>query len=515
MIGKISLSLRGTLLAAFGAMILLGSAMGAIGVYGMRSIAAADRRLYTNYTIPLMNLERISDGFQKSRVALFKIEAFDGARDLAADAGDIAAFLRAVDDNSRDYESSILTEEGRRLFAAFALPYAEFKTDVASLLALARGGATGGAYRDGLGRTKAVADAVQAGIDGLVDRKLSQARSIAASNGALSAASTLEALVALGIGIVCAIAIGLAVVRSVMLSVGGEPTVVAAIARRVAEGDLDIGASGDARRTGIFKALTDMAERIGEIVVAVQESARQVAEGSGQVSDAAQTLSQGAAEQAASGEEVSASVEQMSAAIRQNADSAAATEAIAVESAGDAEAGAALVATTAAAMKEIGSTIGVIDEIARRTNLLALNAAIEAARAGEVGKSFAVVATEVRDLAERSRGSASEITELSARSLSVAEGAGKKIGETVPGIRRTAALVREISASCKEQSAGIDQIAAALEQLDTVVQGNAASSEELASTAEELSAQADRLSDTVSFFRTRTSRRAAAPSPNR
>jgi methyl-accepting chemotaxis protein len=214
-------------------------------------------------------------------------------------------------------------------------------------------------------------------------------------------------------------------------------------------------------------------------------------------------MSQGATEQAASGEEVSASVEEMSSIIKQNADNAYSTEATASKSAGDAEAGAASVATAVVAMKEISAKIGIIDEIARQTNLLALNAAIEAARAGDVGKGFAVVASEVRKLAERSQGSAAEILALSGRSLSVAEGAGAKIGETVPGIRRTAELVQEISASCREQSAGVDQIAKALTQLDTVIQQNAGSSEELASTAEELASQAEQLSETISYFKTR------------
>ena len=60
---KKRLSLKGTLLGAFAAMILLSSAIGAIGIYGMRTMATADQKLYTNYTIPLMNLEQMCEGF--------------------------------------------------------------------------------------------------------------------------------------------------------------------------------------------------------------------------------------------------------------------------------------------------------------------------------------------------------------------------------------------------------------------------------------------------------------------
>ena len=165
-------------------------------------------------------------------------------------------------------------------------------------------------------------------------------------------------------------------------------------------------------------------------------------------------------------------------------------------------------------MKEIAGKISIIEEIARQTDLLALNAAVEAARAGEHGRGFAVVAAEVRKLAERSQSAASEITQLSRSSTSVAERAGELLGRLVPDIQRTADLVQEINAASQEQSTGSAQVNKALQQLDQVIQHNASAAEELASTSEELSAQAEQLQASVSFFRLEgTLRPAALPGP--
>ncbi|MCK4509557.1 MAG: hypothetical protein KAU27_13485, partial [Desulfuromonadales bacterium] len=259
-------------------------------------------------------------------------------------------------------------------------------------------------------------------------------------------------------------------------------------------------------------ALDSMAEKLTETISQVIVSTENVSMGSQGLSEASQQMSEGATEQAASAEEASSSIEEMSANIRQNADNALQTEKIAVQAVQDTREASLAAAENMTAMKTIATKVTIIDEIARQTNLLALNAAIEAARAGEHGWGFAVVAAEVRKLAERSQIEAAEISELSASSVDVAERSTKLLEAMVPNIQKTAELVQEVAAASREQDAGAEQISSAIGQLDQVIQQNASTSEEMASTAEELSGQAEQLQDLVAFFKVGdTTERQSAP----
>jgi methyl-accepting chemotaxis protein len=295
--------------------------------------------------------------------------------------------------------------------------------------------------------------------------------------------------------------LGWLISRSILRQLGGEPTVIAGITDRLAEGDLTMIFEGDGKNDhSVHASLRNMVAKLKSVVGDVMSAADNVASGSQELSSTAQQMSQGATEQAASAEEISSSMEEMASSIRQNTDNAMQTEKISIKSSVDAKDGGKAVTETVAAMKEIATKISIIEEIARQTNLLALNAAIEAARAGEHGKGFAVVASEVRKLAERSQSAAGEISGLSTRSVAIAEQAGEMLTRMVPDIQKTAELVQEITASSKEQDTGAEQINKAIQQLDQVIQQNASASEEMASTSEELSSQAEQLQDSISFF---------------
>jgi hypothetical protein len=257
-------------------------------------------------------------------------------------------------------------------------------------------------------------------------------------------------------------------------------------------------------RRVIVRPLTAAIDSMSEVSVQTATSANHI-------SSASQTLAEGASEQAASLEETSASLEEIASMTRRNAENAQSAKDIAAQTRCAADAGAIDMQEMSVAMgaikdssDNIAKIIKTIDEIAFQTNILALNAAVEAARAGEAGMGFAVVAEEVRNLAQRSAQAARETAEKIEDSIAKSEAGvdisskvAERLEEIVAKARRVDELVAEIATASREQSQGIDQVNTAVTQMDKVTQSNAAAAEESASASEELNAQARTLKDAV------------------
>ncbi|MBB5021796.1 methyl-accepting chemotaxis protein [Desulfurispira natronophila] len=239
-------------------------------------------------------------------------------------------------------------------------------------------------------------------------------------------------------------------------------------------------------------------------VRAISDGNSQVVSASDQIASASSSLAEGASEQANSVEEVTATIEEAASINNQNADNIREADQLANQATGAANQGYDKVQQLMSTMEEVSASserishiIKTIDEIAFQTNLLALNAAVEAARAGEHGMGFAVVAEEVKSLAQRSANAARETADIIKSTISqiqegnqVATETNLAFDEIRTQIKKTSDLIGEITVSVKEQTEGMNQVSSAMSQIDKVTQQNAANSEEAAAAAEQLNAQA-------------------------
>ena len=317
------------------------------------------------------------------------------------------------------------------------------------------------------------------------------------------------------------------------------------VASKIEAGDLTVQAeiTTDDEFSHLSRSFNSMVSGLQNTIRQVEGASLAVASASAQISSSTEQMAAGIQEQTSQASEVAGAVEEMSKTIIENSGNASRTASTAKEAKQAAEVGGRVVEETVAGMKriaevvrqsaitvqelgkssdQIGQIIGVIDDIADQTNLLALNAAIEAARAGEQGRGFAVVADEVRKLAERTTKATKEIammikkiqadTQGAVRSMEqgtkevdegikLADKAGVSLEEIVTISQKVTDMVTQIAGASEQQSSASQQISKNVDAISTVSGETARGVQQIARAAEDLNRLTEGMQRQVKQFK--------------
>ena len=297
----------------------------------------------------------------------------------------------------------------------------------------------------------------------------------------------------------------------------GQPVdAMGSFATRMAAGDLtaDLAIARHDDLGDVLQALNQLKANLAAIVSDVRAQIGGMLDAAHEISTGNLDLARRTEMQAASLEQTAATMDQLTTTVQGNADATVRALELVREAQAAADDGGRIasqveqtMAGITAASRRIADITDVIDGIAFQTNILALNAAVEAARAGEAGRSFAVVATEVRNLAQRCAASAKEIEGVVATSVAqIAEGTSLVTRTTSQmraideAVNRVSTIIMEVAKASSEQAEGIAQVNQAVAHLDDSTQQNAALVEQAAATAQRLAQRAVVLDEAVRLF---------------
>jgi methyl-accepting chemotaxis protein len=512
MLKNLSIKLR--LFAGFGVVMFLAGTLAVIAVYSIYAING-DIGVIVNDRWPKTVLaNEMIDNINVVARALRNAIILDDSQMVQKELDRIPEASKVLADNIDKLDKAIKSDKGKQLLNDLKGKQAVYQDDLAKPMQLIKEGKKKEAGLYLVNTLRKTQSAYLAASADLIKYQ-GQLMEESGKNAESRAKQTVIIIIVLGsVATVLSIGASLFIIRSITIPLAEGVDV----ATRLAAGDLT--ASVTIRNNDeigtLMTAMDNMVKSLRELIGKIKYAAENMASGSEQLSASAEEISRGMDGQASRSSQIATATEEMSQTVidvarnasdiaqisTQAFDQAKNGEAVVKRSVDEVQAVSSTVAESSLVMqrlgdssKQIGDIVGVINDIADQTNLLALNAAIEAARAGEQGRGFAVVADEVRKLAERTTQATSQINSMISSIQSEVEHAGVSMNNATARVESGVAFSRkagdslgDIVGSVNNLQSMVQQIASATEEMSTVSETISSDIQGIAEGSREISA---------------------------